>query len=277
MKKNEVSEVKKALLDPALVDYSPREIYYKILDEEQRIIASVSSFYRIARNENLLTRRVKTNFGNKLNRETPHLLATSINQIWSWDVSQIRSTTRTIRYYLYVIMDIWSRFVVAWKLEDHEQTCHAIALWKQALENQQISGNGLINHKDNGSIMTSKEMIKFVKDTSMIDSYSRAGISDDNPFSEALFRTIKYFRNFPDCFDTIELGRDYFGVYFEDYNYTHKHSGIQFLTPGQRHFGEEEKILKIRNNIIEDFHRRNTHRYPSKHKVFMPIIKVKIN
>ena len=167
--------------------------------------------------------------------------------------------------------------MVGWKLENHEETEMAITLWKNALESQDITGSGLINHKDNGSIMMAKKMIKFVKDAQMIDSYSRAGVSDDNPYSEALFRTIKYFREFPTFFDTIEEAREYFKKYFEDYNYTHRHSGIQFLTPAQRHFGEEEKILNIRNNVTADFYSKNAHRYSSKHKIFMPIKEVKIN
>ena len=163
----------------------------------------------------------------------PHLLATSINQIWSWDVSQILSAIRTTRYYLYIIMDIWSRLVVGWRLENHEQTDHAIAMWKDALEQQLISGHGLINHKDNGSIMIANDMIKFVKAAKMIDSYSRVGVSDDNPFSEALFRTIKYFRDFPNYFDTLEAGRNYFEKYFEDYSKARK---------GKKHLEEYAEI-----------------------------------
>lgn len=145
------------------------------------------------------------------------------------------------------------------------------------MENQLISGNGLVNHKDNGAIMRSKEMIKFVRDAEMIDSYSRAGVSDDNPFSESLFRTIKYFRDYPASFETIELGRTYFGPYFIDYNYTHRHSGIQFLFPASRHYGDEVNILNLRNSIIQKFVTQNSHRYSSKEKVFKPIIEVKIN
>lgn len=274
---SEVSQVKGVLLNPDWVDLSPREIYYKLLDEKRKIIASVSTFYRIARKDSLLTKRVRSQPKATLNRETPHLVAMKPNEIWSWDVSQIRSTMRTQRFYLYVIMDIWSRFVTGWKLEEYEETETAISLWKEALEKQCLSGQGLINHKDNGSIMTAKKMIQFVKDAQMIDSYSRAGVSNDNPFSESLFRTIKYFRQYPDVMDSIEAGRDYFKNYFEDYNYKHLHSRIQFLTPAQRHFGEEEKILKIRNNLIVEFHNKNSHRYSSEYKVFSPIKEVKIN
>ncbi len=241
-------------------------------------MASVSSFYRIARNENLLANRSRSeSTGQKLNRETPHLVATGPNQIWSWDVSQIRSQERTIRFYLYVIMDIWSRYVVGWRLEDHEQSVHAIDMWKQALEGQSISGNGLTNHKDNGAIMTADEMIKFVHDAKMIDSYSRAGVSDDNPFSEAFFRTIKYFRNYPGSFVGLTAGRSYFAKYFLDYNDEFRHSGIQFLNPSERHYGQESKILDQRNRIVEMAYNKNSHRYSSEPKKFSPISEVKIN
>ncbi len=266
-----------ALLRPAWSDLSPREIYYKLLDEETIIFASVSTFYRIAKEKQILTLRSKTKSGTKLNREKPILTALKANEIWSWDVSQIFSTTRSEKFYLYVIIDIWSRFVVGWRLDVHEQTHLAIELWKKALQDQMISGIGLTNHKDNGSIMTSKDMIKFVRDAQMIDSYSRAGVSDDNPFSESLFRTIKYFRDFPIFFENLQSGQDYFKSYFYDYNFTHRHSGIQFLTPASRHYGEEEKILNLRNQVIQDFHKKNPQRYSSKQKIFHPLLEVNIN
>jgi transposase InsO family protein len=273
----EKKEIVAVLLKAEWVDFSPREIYYKLIDEEQRIIASISTFYRVARKENLLGNRRAPSSGKKLNRETPHLLAVKANEVWSWDVSQIQSTQRLERYYLYVIIDIWSRFVVGWCLELHEKTDHAIALWKKSLEIQAISGHGLVNHKDNGSIMTADEMIKFVRDAQMVDSYSRAGVSDDNPFSESLFRTIKFFRDFPASFACIESGRLYFEQYFKEYNFTYKHSGIQFLEPAVRHYGEEGLILRQRNQIIDEFHRANPHRYSASPKIFSPIIEVRIN
>jgi len=258
--------------------FSPREIYYKLLDEEGSLLASVSTLYRVAREEDLLSRRSKMNYtGKKLNREKPHLMALSPNEIWSWDVTQISSTTRTVRFYLYVIIDIWSRYVVGWCLEDHEKSEHAIKMWKAALEDQAISGKGLTNHKDNGAIMTADEMIKFVHNAKMIDSYSRAGVSDDNPFSESLFRTIKYFRDFPERFENIEEGRLYFEKYFPNYNDEFRHSGIQFLNPSERHFGQEVKILNERNRLIQNFHALNKHRYSSPAKQFKPIMEVKIN
>jgi putative transposase len=266
------------LCRPAWIDFSPIEIYYKLLDEEGIVMASISTFYRIARSENLLTKRSKTDqVGTKLNREKPHLVALAPNEIWSWDVSQIKSTLRTQRYYLYVIIDIWSRYVVGWRIEDHEQSDHAIGLWKDALEAQSITGVGLTNHKDNGAIMTSHEMIQFVKDTQMIDSYSRAGVSDDNPFSEAFFRTIKYFRNFPEMFASLEEARIYFKKYFSDYNDEFRHSGIQFISPVERHFGEEATILTARNRIIKEYYAKQKHRYSNLPKIFEPIKEVRIN
>ena len=278
LKPEETKAIVEVLRRTDWAEFSPREIYYKLLDEDGVILASVSSFYRIARKENLLATRSRSeSTGQKLNRKTPHLVAIGPNQIWSWDVSQIRSHERTIRFYLYVIMDIWSRYVVGWRLEDHEQSVHAIDMWKQALEAQSISGNGLTNHKDNGSIMTADEMIKFVRDAKMIDSYSRAGVSDDNPFSEAFFRTIKYFRNYPGSFVALTEGRNYFAKYFPDYNDEFRHSGIQFLSPSERHHGQEGKILDQRNRIVEMAYNENIHRYSSEPKKFNPITEVRIN
>ncbi len=266
-----------ALLKLEWADLSPREIYYKLLDEEQKVIASPATFYRVAAEHNLNSRRGLSQSGKKLNRETPHLVSIKPNEIWSWDVSQIRSSIRTVRYYLYVIIDIWSRYVVGWTLENHEKTAHAIDMWKKALEEQVITGHGLVNHKDNGSIMTSDEMIRFVHDAQMVDSYSRAGVSDDNPFSESLFGSIKRFRQYPGSFDGLEEGRTYFTSYFPAYNNDHRHSGIQFISPAARHYGEEGKILNIRNKVIAEFHKSNSHRYSAKHKIFTPITEVTIN
>jgi transposase InsO family protein len=220
---------------------------------------------------------VATNAGTKFNRDKPHIVATGPNEVWSWDTTQLRSDIRMIRFYLYVIIDIWSRLVVGWCLEEEEKTEHAIELWKQALEKQYITGDGLINHKDNGGIMTSGRMIKFVKATGMIDSYSRAGKSNDNPFSEAFFRTVKYFREYPGHFSSPAEGRAYLKKFFDDYNFVNRHSGIQFLAPAQRHYGEEEKILAKRNAVIDDFYKKNKHRYSSKKKLFLPITEVRIN
>lgn len=277
LKPEERKEIIEVLSRKEWMDFSPREVYYKLIDEESKIIASISSFYRVAREENLMTRRSNISSGIKLNREKPHLLATAPNQVWSWDVSQIASGSKTVRYYLYVIIDIWSRYVIGWKLEDCEQTEHAIQLWKEALESQVITGKGLVNHKDNGSIMTADAMIKFVRNAEMVDSYSRAGVSDDNPFSESLFRTIKYFRNYPEYFEKIEFGRTYFTKYFKDYNHEFKHSGIQFIAPAERHYGQEPKILDHRNKVSSDYYKANKHRYSKSHKVYMPITEVKIN
>lgn len=274
---NERKKAKDLLLKKEWVDHSPREIYYKQLDEKSEIIASPATLYRIAKKDGLLTKRAKTGTRSPLNRETPHLMATGPNQVWSWDVTQIRTNIRYKRFYLYAIIDIWSRFVVGWLLEDHEKTEFAIGMWKKALEQQYITGKDLVNHKDNGSIMTSKEMIKFVEDAKMIDSYARAGVSDDNPYSESLFGTIKNFRSFPGRFCDIEIGCNYFEKYFHEYNYTYKHSGIQFITPGERHYGEEKKILDQRNKIIMDFYNKNSHRYSQRPKQFEPIVEVRIN
>lgn len=269
--------VELALLTPEWADLSPREIYYKLLDEKGVLLASISTFYRIAQKRQILTRRSKTEGGKKLNREKPVLVALKPNEVWSWDVSQISSTRKSERYYLYVIIDIWSRYVVGWCLERQEKSEKAIQMWKTALEEQMISGKNLINHKDNGAIMTSDDMVKFVRDAEMIDSYSRAGVSDDNPFSESLFRTIKYFRDFPEFFESLEEGRKYFEKYFNDYNFSYRHSGIQFLFPASRHYGEEEKILSFRNKVLQGFYQKNVHRYSSKQKIFKPIMEVKIN
>lgn len=274
----EKKKIIEVLHRPDWASFSPREVYYKLLDEEGVILASVSTFYRIARERSLLTLRGKaSSLGQKLNREKPHLVAMAPNEVWSWDVTQIASMLRLQRFYLYVIVDIWSRLVVAWTLEEHEQSLHAITMWKKALEEQHISGQGLVNHKDNGSIMTAEDMIKFVKDARMIDSYSRAGVSDDNPFSESLFRTIKYFRTYPEYFETIEEAREYFKKYFADYNEEFRHSGIQFLSPSERHYGQEQKILDERNRLIEKFYQENEHRYSNPPKYFEPIKEVKIN
>lgn len=273
----EKDEVVNVLLKKEWADYSPREIYYKLIDEEKRIIASPATFYRIAKDADLLTRRTKTGAKRPLNREKPHLVATGPNQVWSWDVSQIKSECRSVRFYLYVIVDIWSRLVVGWVLEDHEKSEHAIIMWKTALEDQFITGKGLTNHKDNGAIMTSHEMIKFVRDAQMVDSYSRAGVSDDNPFSESLFGTIKTFRTFPGSFVDLQSGRNYFKGYFHEYNYSYKHSRIQFITPAERHYGEEKKILDSRNQTIKKFYETHSHRYTKMAKEFSPIVEVKIN
>jgi putative transposase len=258
------------------VDKSPRVVYYEQLDIHEKILASPATFYRVLAERGLNIKR-RYESGRKLKRDKPILIAKDKHQVWCWDVSYIVCNDVGKWYYLYVILDIYSRFVVGWSLEEKESEEHAMSLWKRTLVSEGITGSGLVNHKDNGSIMRSEKMLQFVKATGMIDSYSRAGKSNDNPFSESLFGTIKGYCEYPNSFEDLESAREYFKNYFDNYNFKFRHSGIQYMTPSSRHYGEEEKIVEARNSCIQAFYESNNHRYAKAPKLYKAGDPVTIN
>lgn len=228
-------------------DCAPRQVYATLLDEG-RYHCSVRTLYRLleAQGENRERRDQLVHPA----YQKPELLATGPNQLWSWDITKLRGPMKWTFFYLYVILDVFSRYVVGWMLAYRESATLAERLIEQACQSQHIQPGQLTLHADRGSSMRSKTVAMLLADLGVLRSHSRPHVSDDNPFSEAQFRTLKYHHAFPDRFGSIEHGRAFLQPFFHWYNHTHYHTGIGLLTPAVVHYGRGPELLANRQTVL---------------------------
>jgi len=229
------------------VDQAPQEIYNALLDEGN-YLCSVRTMYRILNKHGEVKER-----RNQLVHpyyQKPELLATAPNQLWSWDITKLRGPAKWTYYYLYVILDVFSRYVVGWMVAHREQAALAQKLIEQTCEKQGIKPGQLTIHADRGSSMTSKPVAFLMADLGITKSHSRPYVSDDNPYSESQFKTLKYRPDFPERFDSIEDARAFCQPFYRWYNGEHYHSGIGFLTPEAVNYGNAEQIIKERQAVL---------------------------
>ena len=214
-------------------DFSPWHIVAKLADEG-KYVASESSFYRLFRERNLLAHRTKSN--PRTHTKPWELLAEKPNEIWSWDITYLKSPVKGIYYYLYMIEDIFSRMIISWRVEEVESSVHAANLIQAACNDYQIIEGQVTLHSDNGGPMKGATMLAKLQSLGVFPSFSRPSVSDDNPFSESLFKTLKYRPSYPDgAFANIEEARQWVSRFVSWYNTEHLHSGIKFVTPISRH------------------------------------------
>jgi transposase InsO family protein len=219
-----------------------------MLADEGRYIASESTFYRVLREANQLTHRL-------LSRPSKHskpkeYKASKANQVWSWDITYLPTQVVGLYFYLYLVMDIYSRKIVGWSIHEMQSADHGASLIKQAHLDEGVS-HELILHSDNGSPMKGLTMLAMLESLGVVPSFSRPSVSDDNPYSEALFKTLKYHPTFPLLakFSTILDARAWCEKFTTWYNQQHLHSGLKFVTPHQRHTGEDKRILEKRRAV----------------------------
>jgi putative transposase len=228
-------------------DLSPNQLVPKLADEGI-FIASESTLYRILRAERLLAHRGRARA--RTPRQPPNHAATAPGQVWSWDITYLRTTVRGQFYYLYLMMDIWSRKIVGYRVENAECTELAADLLRGALVAERKAGSPLVLHADNGSPMKGATMKATMEKLGVLASYSRPSVSNDNPFSESLFRTLKYSPEYPDKpFVTLDEARAWVASFASWYNEQHLHSGIGFMTPHDRHEGRSDAIMARRHSI----------------------------
>lgn len=220
------------------------------LADEGRYLASESSFYRVLRDQNQLTRRGWTKAPTH-SRPEP-LEATAPNQLWSWDITYLATTVTGLFFYLYLILDVYSRKIVGWEVYAEESPEHAANTFRKSYLREGIAGQPLVLHSDNGSPMKGATMLGTLQKLGVMPSFSRPSVSNDNPYSEAMFKTLKYHPSFPGRpFDTLEQARQWVAGFTKWYNEEHRHSALKFVTPGQRHRGEDMSILARRAKIYE--------------------------
>src|SRR4030042_2414030 len=180
--------------------------------------------------------------GKRPHYNKPEVLATRPNEVWSWDITKLMGPAKWTFFYLYVILDIFSRYVVGWMLAPHESAALAERLIAETCAKYGIQPGQLTLHADRGGAMRSKPVALLLADLGVVKTHSRPYVSNDNPFSEAQFRTLKYCPQFPERFGSIEDGRAFGQVFFPWYNQAHRHSGLGFLTPAVVHFGQADVV-----------------------------------
>ena len=256
------NEERNAVLDQLnnerFADQSPRQVYAKLLDEGD-YLCSVRTMYRIlADNQSTRERRNQLKHPNY---KKPELLATGPNEVWSWDITKLKGPEKWTYYYLYVILDIYSRCVVGWMLADRESADLAKQLIETTIEKQAIPPEQLIIHSDRGPSMTSHSVANLLSSLGVTKSHSRPHVSNDNPFSESQFKTMKYRPDFPQRFGSYEDGLQFCRQFFDWYNNDHYHSGIGLLTPSSLHYGHAKEITAARQQTLEGAWQKTPERF----------------
>ena len=227
--------------------------------DEGTYLCSIRTMYRILEEHGEV--RERRNQRRHPNYTKPELLAEAPNQVWSWDITKLRGPVKWTYYYLYVILDIFSRYVVGWMLAHRESAALAQRLIAESCRKQDIEPDQLTLHADRGSSMRSKPVALLLADLGVTKTHSRPYVSNDNPYSESQFKTMKYCPQFPSRFGSAEDGRLFCGGFFDYYNYEHRHSGIGFMTPADVHYGRAEQLTTARRQILLEAHRTHPERF----------------
>ena len=253
--KNKLSEIEEQEIlsvcnEEDYANLPPSQIVPKLADKNI-YLASESSFYRVMKRHNQLAHRGKQRKASKKSAPTTYV-AQMPNEVWTWDITYLPGNVKGKYYYLYLVTDIFSRYGVAWEVCESESGEEAAKLMARAKLNQNCLHQPLVLHSDNGAPMKSLTLKAKLEELNVIASYSRPRVSNDNPFSEALFKTLKYCPQWPSKgFDTIEAARCWVNEFMDWYNNKHCHSSIKFVTPAQRHEGIDQAILDNRVNVYE--------------------------
>lgn len=254
----EQSQVLDLLHSVRFIDRSPMEVWATLLDEG-KYLCSPRSMYRILeRKGEIRERRAIARHGKY---HQPELLALRPNQVWSWDITKLRGPQKWTYFYLYVLLDIFSRYVVGWLIADRESGDLAQELMRESCSKQEIASESLTIHSDRGGPMISKPVEHLMADLGITKSLSRPQVSNDNPFSEAQFKTLKYSPGYPDRFGSIEDARAFCRPFFEWYNREHKHSGIGHYTPEDVHYGRAQQLKIQRQLTLQEAYKSHPERF----------------
>lgn len=239
-------------------DWAPAQIYASLLDEGQYLCSERTMYRILEANHQVRERR------NQLRHPryaAPELLATRANEVWSWDITKLLGPAKWTYFYLYVILDIFSRYVVGWMVAHRESATLAQRLIEQTIKRQDIEPGKLTLHADRGSSMISKPVALLLADLGVTKTHSRPHVSNDNPYSESQFKTMKYRPEFPERFGCLQDSRGFCGEFFHWYNHEHHHSGLGYLTPYEVHFGLAEERRQRRALVLRAAFERNPERF----------------
>ena len=245
---------------------SPHQIVPKLADKGI-YVASESTFYRILRKHDQLHHRGKEQC--RGGKSAPVLKASGPNQVYSWDITYLKTQIKGQFYYLYLMMDIWSRKIVGYRVEDCENMFYSSELFEEVFQKENLRPNQVTLHADNGGPMKGSMMHATLQRLGVVPSFSRPRNSDDNPYSESLFRTLKYRPSYPSKpFKNLEKARKWVSDFVTWYNFEHLHSGIGFVTPGDRHSRTSSKVLENRKKIYELAKKNHPSRWSGKSRTW---------
>ena len=277
---NSLSEPEKDLVvavanSPWFRDVSPAQIV-PILAENGIYIASEASFYRILRKRKMLVHRSSARPAR--HSRPKEYVATGPNQVWSWDITYLKSSIKGNFYYLYLVVDVFSRMIVGWAVHDEESEEFARDLIQEACLRHGVDPETLVLHSDNGGPMKGATMLATLQWLGIVPSFSRPSVKDDNAFSEALFRTLKYRPEYPSVpFESLGAARRWVEKFVQWYNHEHRHSGIRFCTPASRHEGEDVSILEKRKEVYEEARKEKPNRWTIRTRNWDRITEVRLN
>lgn len=271
----EREDVLKLLNSPEYANLSPNQIVPKLADLGI-YICSESTMYRLLREAKMLAHRSAAKPATR--RRPTAYEATGPNQVWCWDISYLKSPVTGQWFYLYMIVDVWSRYIVGWRVEANESEDLAAKLVAHACKTQDVDRDDLVLHSDNGGPMKGSTMLATLQALGIVASFSRPSVSDDNAFIEALFRTFKYRPGYPrGGFDSLEAARAWVAAFVAWYNDEHQHSAIRYVTPSERHDGREGAILENRRHVYERARQKHPERWTSATRNWSPTEIVRLN
>lgn len=276
LSEHEVQQILNVCNQPEYASLPPSQIVPTLLDQG-RYIASEASFYRVLKANGQLNHRGRTQ-PNKCKNKPTSFEAKGPNEVWTWDITYLASTVRGQYFYLYMFEDIYSRKIVGYEVHENECGTKAAQLMQRNVLKERCFKTDLVLHSDNGAPMKSQMLKAKMEELGIQSSFSRPRVSNDNPYSESTFRTLKYRPNWPSSgFKTIEEARDWVNEFVDWYNNKHKHSKINFVTPAQRHQGEDGEILNNRRAILTAAKERNTIRWSKDIRNCDPVGSVMLN
>jgi putative transposase len=255
----EETVVRNLLNSDRFQDRSPYEVYGTLLDEDGRYLCSIRTMYRILEKYGETSprgrQRARTHY------QKPELLATAPNQVWSWDITKLKGPQKWTYYYLYVMLDIFSRYVVGWLIAASEAAAIAQELMATACLQQGIARDQLTIHADRGGPMKSKAVAQLLSDLGVTKTHARPYTSNDNPFSEAQFKTVKYRPDYPEQFGSLQDARAWARPFFHWYNHQHRHTALALMTPAMVHAGRGAQIMQQRQQLLAAAYQAHPERF----------------
>jgi putative transposase len=259
LRPDEHAAVLAQLHEPRFVDLAPAEVYATLLDEGTYLCSERTMYRVLAAHGEVRERRDHLRHPHYA---APELLATRPNELWSWDITKLLGPTKWTYFYLYVMLDVFSRYVVGWMVAHRESAALAERFIHETCARQEIGRDQLTIHADRGSAMTSKPVAFLLADLGVTKTHSRPHVSNDNPFSEAHFKTFKYRPDFPERFGAIQDVRAHGHVFFPWYNTEHRHTGLGLLTPHDVHYGLADARVAARVETLATAHAAHPERFP---------------
>lgn len=274
----ERAQVLRVANEPRFADVPPARIV-PLLADEGCYVASESTFHRVLREHGLTARRGRAKAPTAARPPTTHI-ATAPRQVWCWDMTYLPATVQGRWFYLYLILDLYSRKIVGWEVHDADHADHAAHLARRTALAEGIAALSAkpVLHGDNGSTLKATTVLAMLQWLGVKPSYSRPRVSDDNAYAEALFRTAKYRPEFPARgFADLDSAREWASGFVHWYNVEHRHSGIRYVSPAQRHAGEDKAILAARHALYQQARERHPARWSGSTRNWSPITKVTLN